>query len=135
MITVKDIGHLKLMSICARKAKKDLYDLDIITDNFHDLGTLMTFLSEREKRFDSDEAWWLFDLDAPQSPSEDFHLLLAAEPINYEPAHGRLNRSDDLLLIMEPYKSLGAARRSWRRKVFKLMRDNGIEPPSLTPVN
>ncbi|RXK80807.1 nucleotidyl transferase AbiEii/AbiGii toxin family protein [Filimonas effusa] len=134
LVSVKDIGHLKLMSISSRAAQKDLYDLDLITDK-SDLGTLMEALAEKEARFTTQADWWLFDLDEPTSPTADYHLLLAADPIDYKPKVGRPYHSTDALNIIPPNKDIKAAKRQWRRKVFKLMRDNGVESPKLGPVN
>jgi hypothetical protein len=135
MATVLDIGLLKLMSICSRKAIKDLYDLDLITDNGFNLGELMDMLAEKEARFNEPENEWLFDLDDPQSPVENSQLLLEVDNIDYTALPSRPNHSNDVLNIISPNKTVRQAKASWRGKVRKMMWDRGIKPPPVRPVN
>ncbi|MBO9573766.1 MAG: hypothetical protein J7497_16390 [Chitinophagaceae bacterium] len=134
-ITIRDIALLKLSSICSRKALKDLYDLDLITDKYFTLAELLDMLAEKENKFNGPEYKWLFDLDEPVSPVNNVNLLLEVDNINYKSLPSRPNHSNDLLAILSPYKDLATARRSWRRKVRDLMRSRNIEMPPVKPVN
>lgn len=49
ILSLRDIGLLKLMSASSRKARKDVYDLDFITDLIP-LSDLMIMLKEKEIR-------------------------------------------------------------------------------------
>jgi hypothetical protein len=134
-ITIRDIALLKLTSICSRKALKDLYDLDLLTDHDFTLGELMEMLAQKETHFNAPEQGWLFDLDDPPSPVEDISLLLEIDNIDYQSLPLRPNHSNDILRILPPNKDIQAARRSWRRKVRQLMTDRGMELPGIRPIN
>jgi predicted nucleotidyltransferase component of viral defense system len=134
ILSLRDIGLLKLVSASNRKAKKDIYDLDFITDQI-DLPTLMTMLEEKEQKFKNETFKSLFDLDRTHSPIEDISRLLAFDEMDYNTLPLRPNHSSDLIDILPTSKNWRSARSSWRRKVINLMRQRGIQLPPLKPLN
>ena len=135
MVTVKDISLLKLMSLCSRNARKDVYDLDILTDIAIPLPDLMKILKEKEQKYSTPEQEWLFDLDERQTPTKNPMLLLEFDNIDYKEIPSRPNHSTDVLLIIPPNKTYTIAKLSWRRKVRNLLRSMGIQPPPISPIN
>jgi len=133
-LSLRDIGLLKLVSASNRKAKKDIYDLDFITEQI-ELSDLMIMLEEKQNRYKEDASKSLFDLDREHSPVEDINLLLAFDEVDYTALPRRPNHSHDLIDILPSSKNWRLARSSWRRKVINLMRLRGMEPPSIKPVN
>ncbi len=134
VLSVKDIGLFKLRSASSRKAKKDIYDLDYITDEIP-LTDLLFALQLKTDKFQSDEFKCLFDLDDEVSPLDDLNLLLSFDEIDYTELPTRPSHSNDTIEIMEGYKSWIMARASWRRKVKDFMRQQGVTPPPVKPVN
>lgn len=134
ILSVKDIGLFKLRSAANRKAKKDIYDLDYITDVIP-LADLLILLQLKADKFQSEEFKCLFDLDDEVSPLEDINLLLSFDEINYAELPSLPSHSNDNLEITEGFKSWIMARASWRRKVKEYMRQKGITPPPVKPVN
>ncbi len=59
MLSMKDIALLKLMSASNRKAKKDIYDLDLLSNEI-DLQELIETLKIKLDRFGSEECRCLF---------------------------------------------------------------------------
>lgn len=134
VLSVKDIGLFKLRSASSRKAKKDIYDLDYITDEIP-LTDLLYALQLKTDKFQSDEFKCLFDLDDETSPLDDLSLLLSFDEIDYTELPSRPSHSNDAIEIIEGCKSWITARASWRRKVKDFMREGGLTPPPLKPVN
>lgn len=134
MLTLKDIGLLKLTSACSRKAKKDIYDLDLITDQIP-LPELFALLEEKRSRFHAKEFESLFDLDKKQHPTENIYLLLAFDDTSYHTLSSRPNPAHSNIDILAASKTWPAARTSWRRKVMGLLRSRGLQPPPVRPVN
>lgn len=136
MISIKDIGVLKLKSLCSRMAKKDAYDLDLLTDlNGYSLEQLIEKYQEKESLFSGETDKWVFDLDVHPNPAVDPNSLLAFDEIDYRSADNRPMHSDDMLKIVPPAKSYIAAKSSLRRKVRDYMSKHGFELPPLKPVN
>lgn len=136
MISIKDIGVLKLKSLCSRMAKKDAYDLDLITDQKgYSLEELIDRYQEKERIFSSETDKWVFDLDEHSNPAVDPNALLAFDETDYIYADNRPMHSDDQLNIVPPAKSYIAAKSSLRRKVREYMGKKGFELPPLKPVN
>lgn len=129
-----DIGLLKLMSAANRKANKDIYDLDFITDDIP-LKDLMDALVHKQSLFQNEEDKWLFDLDDELSPADDISLLLEFDNIDYSSSLERPSHSADRLDILPPNKSWITARSSWRGKVRRLMRERGMVLPGAKPIN
>lgn len=71
---VKDIGLFKLISCSNRPAKKDIYDLDYITDTI-DIVSLFNLLKTKQDKFNKDIDRNIFDLDDDPSPIDDPYLL------------------------------------------------------------
>jgi hypothetical protein len=134
ILSLRDIGLLKLMSASSRKARKDIYDLDFITDLIT-LSDLLIMLKEKEIRFKEDNFKCLFDLDNERSPSGDLNLLLAFDQIDYNTLPRRPNHSNDIIDILSSSKNWRTARSNWRRKVINLMRQQGMTPPPVRPIN
>ncbi|PSL32006.1 nucleotidyl transferase AbiEii/AbiGii toxin family protein [Chitinophaga ginsengisoli] len=133
-LSLRDIGLLKLVSASNRKAKKDIYDLDFITEQI-ELSGLMVMLEEKQNKYKEDTFKSLFDLDREHSPVEDINLLLAFDEVDYTALPRRPNHSHDLIDILPASKNWRLARSSWRRKVINLMRMRGMQPPPIKPVN
>lgn len=134
LLSQKDIGLLKLMSASNRKARKDIYDLDYLSDHLP-LEYLLSMLEEKQARYNSKEFKCLFDLDNEESPTENLSLLLAFDNIDYGALPYRPNHSNDIIDIISPNKTWMSARLSWKRKVRNLMHTRGIDPPAIKPVN
>ncbi|UPK68731.1 nucleotidyl transferase AbiEii/AbiGii toxin family protein [Chitinophaga filiformis] len=133
-LSLRDIGLLKLVSASNRKAKKDIYDLDFITEQI-ELPDLMMMLEEKQNRYKEAASKSLFDLDREHTPVDNINLLLAFDDVDYTALPRRPNHSHDLIDILPSGKNWRLARSSWRRKVINLMRLRGMEPPSVKPVN
>lgn len=115
MVDKNDIGLFKLMSATNRFAKKDIYDLDFITDEVG-LKTLFELLSEKQAIFNLPEHRCLFDLDVEKNVLGHPELLLEFD----EPQHTKSHRpfhTHDRIDIVEGSKSWTEARISWRMKV------------------
>ncbi|RPE09384.1 hypothetical protein EGT74_20535 [Chitinophaga lutea] len=123
-----------MMSASNRKARKDIYDLDFLTDQIP-LEDFLLMLKEKHFRFSGETFKCLFDLDHQQSPAEDVALLLAFDQTDYSALPKRPNHSNDIIDILPSNKSWITARSSWRRKVIDYMRSKGITPPPVQPVN
>lgn len=70
LIAERDIGLFKLESASARGGKKDVYDLDHITDNFP-LTDLFDELKAKKNLFNKDGNKTIFDLDMDETPMEN----------------------------------------------------------------
>ncbi len=134
IISIKDIGILKLLSASSRKAKKDIYDLDLITEELS-LESLLDELVIKERTFNQDIHKNLFDLDNDPSPSKDISLLLEFDNIDYTSLPFRPSHSNDRIDLISSSKSWTLAKASWRRKVKNLMRSRGISLPKIRPIN
>nr|WP_294990468.1 nucleotidyl transferase AbiEii/AbiGii toxin family protein [uncultured Sediminibacterium sp.] len=136
MISTKDIGVLKLKSLCSRMAKKDAYDLDLITDQEgYSLEELIDRYQEKESKFSGEDDKWIFDLDEHPNPAIDPNALLAFDVTDYKSADNRPMHSNDQLNIVPPAKLYSLAKLSLRRKVRDYMRKKGFELPPAIPVN
>lgn len=134
VLSIKDIGLLKLMSASNRMANKDIYDLDYITDVIP-LPQLLQELKAKLEKFNGPEYKCLFDLDGQKSPSDDINLLLAFDKIDYKELPNRSNHSSDILKITDSHKKWVNVKVSWRRKVKQLMREMNIPIPPVRPIN
>lgn len=134
VLSVKDIGLFKLQSASSRKAKKDIYDLDYITDKIP-LADLLFSLQLKTEKFEAEEFKCLFDLDDEVSPLQDINLLLSFDNIDYTGLPSRPSHSNDTIEITKGFKSWTMARASWRRKVKEWMRQKGITPTPVKPIN
>jgi len=99
IISIKDIGMMKLMSASSRKAKKDIYDLDFITEEY-ELEILLDLLKVKMNRFCKIEHRNLFDLDNDPSPTDNIALLLEFDNIDYSSIPKRPSHSNDRIDIV-----------------------------------
>ncbi len=117
-------------------AKKDAYDLDLITDQEgYSLEELLDKYQEKETSFSNDADEWVFDLDEHPDPVADPNALLAFDETYYRFADNRPMHSDDQLNIVHPAKLYRAAKSNLRRKVRDYMSKKGFELPPVKPVN
>ena len=127
LVNKNDIGLFKLMSATNRFAKKDIYDLDFITDDIP-LTELFVKLAEKKKKFNLQEHMSLFDLDIEKDVLDFPELLLEFDGQNsksHRPSH-----THDRIDIVEDCKSWTEARLSWRMKVRRLFTDLGKSFPN-----
>lgn len=103
LIHKKDIGLFKLMSATNRFAKKDIYDLDFITDEIS-LTELFNLLSEKRKKFNLSEHQCLFDLDIEKDVLEYPELLLEFDEQKSSKVH-RPSHTHDRIDIIEGSKT------------------------------
>ena len=127
LLSKKDIGLFKLISASNRIAKKDIYDLDFITDEIP-LIDLFEGLMIKTKRFNEEKDKTIFDLNENKSPIEFPELLL-----NFDNISSRKNlpmHSHDNINIIEGNKTWIECKISWRSKVRKLFDHLGKDFPS-----
>lgn len=128
LVNLNDIGVYKLISAASRRAKKDIYDLDFITESI-DIIDLFESLKKKKNTFSAPEHRSIFDLDEEECPTANPLLLLAFDkriPVNStKPIH-----SNDNIVIFEGSKTWRIASIKWRMKVRALFRYLGIEYPS-----
>lgn len=112
-----DIGLYKLVTLSNRSTKKDIYDLDFITDEIK-LSILYESLKEKAEKFNKEEHKTIFDLDKNQSILDNLELLISFDNITTSskfPTH-----THDNIKITEGSKTWVEARISWRSKVREL---------------
>ena len=123
-----DIGLFKLMSASNRFAKKDIYDLDYITDEIP-LIELFNYFKIKLEKFNQPEHKTIFDLDNETNPVNKPELLLEFDKIQFLnqklPSH-----SNDRIELLENSKDWQTVRLSWRSKVRKLFNHLGKEFPT-----
>lgn len=127
-----DIGLYKLVSLFNRSTKKDIYDLDFITDEIK-LSMLYESLKEKAEKFDKEEDKTIFDLDKNQSVLDNLELLISFDNITASskfPTH-----THDIIKITEGSKTWVEARISWRSKVRALYDHLGIDFPKPRGLN
>ncbi len=133
LLAKEDVGMLKLMSLTSRMAKKDVYDLDYLTDEIP-LEDLMNYLKEKKSKYGGTENNNVFDLDNPPDPTKNpLSLLAFDQKITY--TAGRPNHSHDRLDFVDGSKSWSAARSNWRNKVRTLCNRMGVDIPNTLPLN
>jgi hypothetical protein len=125
---VKDIGLFKLVSCSNRPAKKDIYDLEYITEaeNLIDLYNLLII---KKAKFNKDTDRNIFDLDNDPDPIDDPHLLLLFD--KRMAAKQKMRHSHDNILNVEGSKSWRLASIYWRMKVRRLYQSIGVAYPKL----
>jgi hypothetical protein len=95
LMNINDIGPLKLMSASNRANRKDIYDLDYLTDHIP-LNELMRLLKSKEEMYTEPEHQNIFDLDVQYSPTDSPDLLLKFE----EPVKGSSSRPGTLIHVL-----------------------------------
>lgn len=117
VLSLRDIGMLKLMAASNRCSFKDIYDLSYLTEEVP-LPELFYLLGEKQKKYNGEAYFTIFDLDDEQSPVEYPKLLLKFET----EAQAKPNRpfhSTPQFRIANGMTWLGA-KANWRRKVKHL---------------
>lgn len=120
LFSMRDIGLFKLMAASNRFAKKDIYDLDHITDQIA-LDSLLQSLKEKKATYTGASYECLFDLDHQKDPLDDGKALLAFDTKEYKRSDTSHNHSNDRLDILENSKSWLVAKASWRKKVRRIL--------------
>lgn len=124
----KDIGLFKLVSISNRSTKKDIYDLDFITNEIN-ISDLYEELKIKTNTFNKPEDRTIFDLDKNKSVIDNLELLLEFDNSvgsSKFPSHSHNN-----IKINKGNKSWIETRISWKSKVRKLYNYLGKELPKI----
>ena len=128
LVTTKDIGLFKMISGSSRAAKKDIYDLDFITDKIS-LENLYESLKKKQETFNKENDKNIFDLDEEESPIDNPLLLLKFDgkvvQNGVKPIH-----SNDNIKIVEDSKTWTIVKINWRMKVRSLFRYLELDFPS-----
>ena len=125
-----DIGLFKLMSASNRFAKKDIYDLDYITDEMN-LIELFNHFKIKSEKFNLPEHQTIFDLDIEVNPIDKPELLLEFDNAKSS-KQNRPSHSNDRIEILESSKTWQMARLNWRSKVRQLFSHLGKDFPTPT---
>ena len=126
LLSKRDIGLFKLISTSNRSTKKDIYDLDFITDTIS-LIDLYEDLKVKTLKFNKEEDKTIFDLSKNKTPIDNPELLLKFDDnSDYSkfPSH-----TNDTIQIIEGSKTWIEAKISWRSKVRRLYSDLGKDFP------
>ena len=126
LLSKKDIGLFKLISTSNRSTKKDIYDLDFITDTIS-LIDLYDSLKVKTLKFNKEEHKTIFDLSKNNTPIDNPELLLKFDDnLDYSkfPSH-----TNDTIQIIEGSKTWIEAKISWRSKVRRLYNHLGKDFP------
>lgn len=130
LLTVKDIGLLKLMSVSNRASNKDVYDLEYLTDEVS-LINLYELLKQKENSFNRETDRTIFGLDNEESPINNPTLLLKFDQGTLAQDQSRPQHSHDRIMLVDHGKPWQSARVGWRRKVRQLYSHLGIEFPGV----
>lgn len=128
-ISKKDIGLFKLVSASSRFAKKDIYDLDYVTDEI-DIVELFEELRIKKSKFNKEGDKSIFDLDGDTSPIDDPSLLLSFDNMGANAKSSRPIHSDNTIDIVKDSKSWISARIDWKLKMRELYRHLDLDFPS-----
>lgn len=126
LYSIKDIGLFKLVSLSNRSTKKDIYDLDFITNDVK-LTCLFEELKLKISQYNKAEHKTIFDLDKNKSVIENINLLIEFDNTlgsSKSPTH-----SHDNIKIVEGNKTWFQAKISWKSKVRELFRYLGKDFP------
>lgn len=129
LVTLKDLGLFKLISGSSRAAKKDIYDLDFITEK---ISIIALFKALKEKRviYNKEEDKNIFDLDENKCPTQ-FPLEL----LNFDRNTKKRNslkpmHSNDNIIVADNGKSWIRTRMSWVSKIRQLYRSIDVKYPT-----
>jgi hypothetical protein len=111
---VKEIGLFKLVSCSNRPARKDIYDLEYITD-FINLIELYKLLKDKKNKFTKSTDRNIFDLDKEPDPVDDPYTLLKFDKTKFKDS--RHFHTHDNIKVTKKAKSWIEARTFWRVKV------------------
>lgn len=126
LFSKKDIGLFKLVSLSNRSTKKDIYDLDFITDEIK-LTELFDNLKVKINNFDKEEDRTIFDLDKNESVLDNPELLISFD--NTTGSSKFPTHTHDNIKIIEGSKTWIEARINWRSKVRQLYNHLGKDFP------
>ena len=127
LVTTKDIGLFKLVSSASRAAKKDIYDLDFVTEKIP-LIELFDALRVKKDKFNTNKDKNIFDLDGEECPVKNPLLLLKFDGKVTVNGIKRIH-SNDHILIVEGGKNWIEVGISWRMKVRRLFNYLGLKYP------
>ena len=127
LYSVKDIGLFKLVSCSSRPAKKDIYDLDYITDNEESLVNLYSLLKKKKNSYNADKDRNIFDLDEDPDPIDDPHRLLLFD--KRMATKQKMLHSHDNIKTLSESKSWHSVSIHWRMKVRELYRVLNVNYP------
>ncbi len=134
LLSEKDIGLLKLMSLSNRASNKDVYDLEFLTENIS-LIELYELLKQKQELFNKTTDQNIFDLDKEESPVNQPGLLLKFDTPPNLNTGSRPSHTNDKILILEGQKSWLSARAAWRRKVRELYNYLGMSFPIIKGID
>lgn len=125
LVTTMDLGLFKLVSGSTRAAKKDIYDLDFITEKIP-IIELFEALKVKNQLFNKKEDKNIFNYSNNDCPTINPNLLLkfdgSVKQVGVKPMH-----SNDNILIIDDGKSWVRVKISWRMKVRRLFKYLEIE--------
>lgn len=122
----QDIGLFKLVSLSNRSTKKDIYDLDFITDEIP-LVNLFENLKNKISNFNKEQHKTIFDLDKNESVVDNISLLIRFDNATNSskfPTH-----THDTIRIIPGNRTWIEAKINWRSKVRKLYSHLGKDFP------
>jgi len=128
MLSVLDIGIMKLLAVSDRMTKKDVFDLDFITDEIP-LITIFNELKKKQELYSKDCHKSIFDISNSNNPIESPNLLLEFDSMRILPDKLKPNHLQDTLDIISENRNWYQAKYSWKMKVRKLFRELGLELP------
>ena len=128
MISEFDIGIMKLYALSDRMSKKDVYDLDYITENIR-LQDLFEGLRIKQETYKLDNEKSIFELNKKANPINDPDLLIKFDTGSYLLNKNKPGHSEDSLNIIKGNKNWHSARMSWRMKVRELFRSLNLKFP------
>ncbi len=129
LVHLIDIGLFKLLSATKRFSKKDIYDLDFITDEIN-LIELFRYLEEKQTLYYLPEHRSLFDLDISKNLIDCPEMLLEFDEIKKTKTF-HTSHTHDRIDIFKHNKSWSEARIHWRQKVRQLFRNLNKPFPTL----
>ena len=133
LVSKKDIGLFKLDSASSRAGKKDIYDLDFITDDIP-LTELYQLLKQKKEKYSKEEHKTIFDLDDEEHLVNNPKLLLKFDNTN-KSNQSKPFHLDDKIDIIKGSKSWIQARIEWKSKVRKLFSDLDIDYPTVQDID
>jgi hypothetical protein len=128
LVTTKDLGLFKLISGSSRAAKKDIYDLDFVTEKIPIID-LFESLRVKKKRFNKEEDKNIFDLGDVKCPTEYPLELLNFDRNTKKRDSLKPDHSNDYIKTVKDGKTWFQIRSSWISKIRELYRHLDIKYP------
>ncbi|MFI5136516.1 MAG: nucleotidyl transferase AbiEii/AbiGii toxin family protein [Sphingobacteriales bacterium] len=132
LLTEKDIGLFKLVSLSERASSKDVYDLEYLTDRLSVID-LYELLKMKQEIYNKESDQTIFDLDKEESPVNNPELLLKFD--SFPANKSRPKHTHDRIEILQGGKTWAQARAGWRRKVRQLYNYLEKKFPDITGVD